>query len=504
MAETILRTSSGDVRGAEHDGVRRFLGVPYGASTGGGNRFRAPQPVEPWPGVREATAYGPSAWQEVADGEALKLFGGGSEPSMGEDCLVLNVWAPSAGAGNRPVLVFLHGGGHTLGSGSWPAYDGTALAKKADAVVVTVNHRLGLLGYLYLGDLVGPEYGSSGANGILDIVLALQWVRDNVSALGGSPSRVLVYGESGGGSKTAALLATPSAQGLFTAASLMSGAGLRCLTPGDATSLAEKALAHLGLRIGQLPDLLAMPAARLVETQTALGGLRSGFAPVVDGTHISEDPVDAVAGGRDPDVPLLIGTCRDEFRTFIAGAPVPSDRDDAWLAGRIEEIVGYDSERLVTGYRASRPDADPLDLEVAIVSDAMMRIPSIRMAEARLASGGSPVYMYRFDWESPALGGLLKAGHGVDYPFFFHNLDAAICTQTGTGREQLADRMVAALTAFAGTGDPSSSLLPSWPPYDLERRSTMLFDVDCRLVEDPDGSARRLWDEEIRPIRWAP
>lgn len=499
MTPTVLATSGGELRGSRFDGVQRFLGIPYGAPTGGRARFGAPEPVEPWAGVRDAVAYGPSAWQETATGDGLKMFGGCAEPSMGEDCLALNVWAPEDAGGERPILVYLHGGGHVVGSGSWPAYDGAALARRADAVVVTVNHRLGLLGYLYLGELAGPEYASSGANGILDIVLALRWIRDNAATFGGDPGHLLVYGESGGGAKTAALLATPSSHGLFSAASLMSGAGLRCQSRDDATALAEKTFAHLGLQPGQVDELLAVPPARLIEVQTALGGMRSGFQPVLDGSYITTDPIEAV-GGQAADIPLLIGTCRDEYRTFSAGSVVPDDADDAWLLGRISGFVGDGSERMVAGYRVSRPAADPRELEVAIVTDAIMRVPSIRLAEARVAAGGAPVFMYRFDWESLAMEGALKAGHGVDYPFFFHNLDAATCTSEGPGREQLANQMTASLGAFVRTGNPNNELLPIWPSYDLRSRATMLFDVRSRVEEDPNGDERRIWSPTAAPV----
>jgi para-nitrobenzyl esterase len=413
---------------------------------------------------------------------------------MGEDCLVLNVWTPGTTPPGRPVLVWIHGGGYTTGSGSWPAYDGAALARRHDAVVVTVNHRLGLLGHLYLAELGGEEYASSGANGILDLVAALEWVRDNIAGFGGDPGDVLAFGESGGGWKTSTLLAMPSATGLFQRASLMSGAGVRAQERSAATAIAERTLAFLDLDRRDLAKLADVPAARLVEAQGAAGV--PGLQPVLDGTHVVGHPLDLLRSGATPDVPLLIGTTRDEFRTFALGLPAPpEDAGDSWLADQLGGGLGPDAAgRLVTGYRAAHPGAGVADLRVAIDTDRHMRIPSIRMAEAAASSGRSPVFMYRFDWETPALGGVLGAGHGVDYPFFFANLDAATVSSEGPGRDRLADQMSAALASFAAGGDPNHDGLPAWPAYDAERRATMLFDVESAVVDDPAGDERRLWD----------
>lgn len=495
MSQPVIETASGRVEGASVDGLHHFLGIPYGGDTGGANRFRPPSAPAPWTGVRDATSYGPSSWQPSAPGaaESLKMFGGSAEPSMGEDCLVLNVWTPGTATANRPVLVWIHGGGHTSGSGSWPAYDGASLARRYDTVVVTVNHRLGLLGHLYLAEIGGEEYASSGANAILDLVAALRWVRDNIGAFGGDPGNVLAYGESGGGWKTSTLLAMPSARGLFHRASLMSGAGIRAQDPSVATAIAEKTLAFLGVDAGNLASLADLPAERLLEAQNAAG--IPGFQPVLDGTNIVGHPLDLLRAGSTPDVPLLIGTTRDEFRTFAMAMPQPApDADDAWLADQLRPLLGPKAIDVVAGYRAGRPEETAGDLQIAINTDHHMRIPSIRMAEAASGPGRAPVHMYRFDWETPALGGMLKAGHGVDYPFFFDNLEAATVSSEGPGREALAGQMTAALIAFARSGDPGHDGLPAWPPYDTGQRATMLFDVTSTAADDPAGSERALWD----------
>ena len=502
VAGTQFPTTGGTVRGAVVDGVRRFLGVPYGASTAGAERFRAPRPVEPWDGVRDAVAYGPSSWQRGPVGDEqvramqdmLAMWGGGPEPSMSEDCLVLNVWAPAEVAEPLPVLVYLHGGGHSIGSGSWAAYDGCRLATRGDAVVVTVNHRLGLLAYCYLADLLGPDFATSGINGILDVVEALRWVRGNIERVGGDPDRVLVYGQSGGGAKVAALLVTPSSYGLYRTACIMSAPRPRLLSPAEATATTEQLLAHLGIAPADAGKLLGMPAERLVDAQQAVGNPLSAFAPVADGTWAVEQPLDAVATGRAPNVPLLIGTTRDEHATFSPAMLVPQDADDAWVTGQVRPFVGEDAERVVAAYRAMRPGASPRRLQLAIATDAFARMGSIRFAEARVAAGGAPVWMYRFDWETPANGYEGTAPHGSDTTFFFDNIErAGVSVQ---GPPELARQVSSSLVALAANGSPECDGLPAWPAYDCDRRATMLFDVESRVVDDPDGDARRVWEED--------
>jgi para-nitrobenzyl esterase len=506
MSEAVVETTGGKVRGISRGGVQTFLGVPYAGDTSGAGRFKAPPPLQPWPRIRDATAYGPSSWQPqaVGGGDLVATFGGMAEPSLGDDCLVLNVWTPSTNGADRPVLVYFHGGGFLSGSGSWPAYDGARLASRGDAVVVTVNHRLGALGFLYLAELGGDEYASSGANSILDLVAALEWVRDNIAAFGGDASRVLAYGESGGGWKTSTLLAMPSASGLFQTACLMSGPSLRCQTVEQGTALAGATLDALGLTPARLSELHDVPGERLMAAQQAVGmgmtgiGTGRGFAPVLDGTFIAENPIDAINAGVAPDVPMMIGTCRDEFRTFLLASPTPDGPiDDSWLGERLRTFLGEHTEPVLAGYRSSRPHASPRDLEMAISTDYYMRIPSIVMAEARAAAGTAPVFMYRFDWESPVFDGRLGAGHGVDYPFFFDNLESATVSSTGPAREKLAGEMSGSVVALARNGDPNHDQLASWSSYDPTRRATMLFDMESTLVDDPNGDERALWADII-------
>lgn len=492
--DVLFETTGGTVRGNTVDGVRNFLGVPYGASTAGCGRFMAPRPVEPWDGVRDALNYGPSAWQRSGAGmeETLAVWGGCPEPSMSEDCLVLNVWAPAQVTEPVPVLVFLHGGGHGIGSGSWPAYDGSRLARRGDVVAVTLNHRLGLLGYLYLAELAGPQFGSSGINGILDIAEALRWVRANIAGVGGDPDRVLVYGQSGGGAKAATLLAVPSSYGLYHAAGIMSCPAMALQSPAEATATAERLLAHLGMKAPDVDELLVLPADRLVEADLAMGNPLSSFRPVLDGTWAVTQPAAAVVDGPAANVPLLIGTTRDEFKTMSPDALVPSNPDDAWVVEQVRAFLGDNTEEVVAAYRASRPDISSRALQIAISTDVFCWIGSIRFAEIRSTSGGAPVWMYRFDWKTSADGFAGTAPHGVDTAFFFDNTDAARVTQQGPGRDRLAAQTSAALVSLAGRGSPHHEGLPQWPPYEVGRRATMLFDVESRVVGDPAADAREI------------
>jgi para-nitrobenzyl esterase len=356
------------------------------------------------------------------------------------------------------------------------------------------------MGFLYLAELGGAEYASSGANGLLDLVAALEWVRDNIAAFGGDPLRVLAYGESGGGWKTSTLLAMPTASGLFHSASLMSGPSLRCQTAEQGTALAEATLAELGLRRDQLTELQDMPGERLMAAQQTVGmgmtgiGTGRGFAPVLDGTFIASNPIDAIRTGTAPNVPMMIGTCRDEFRTFLLTSPPPDGPiDDHWLYERFRPEFGNHTERIVAGYRRSRPEASPLDLQMAISTDYYMRIPSITLAEACASRKSAPVFMYRFDWASPVFDGRLGAGHGVDYPFFFDNLESATVSSVGPGREKLAAEMSRSVVALAKNGDPNHDRLVCWTTYEPARRATMLFDVESSLVDDPNRDERTLW-----------
>lgn len=499
---TEVETATGRVRGLRSGGIHVFKGLRYGADTSGANRFMPPVPVEPWAGVRDATAYGPYAPQFPADRRhaysdliAYDLQPGG----MGEDCLALNLWTPGPSrAAHRPVLVHLHGGGFYAGSGNSPQFDGEMLARFGDAVVITLNHRLGALGFLHLAELGGERYAQSGAVGMLDIVAALRWVRDNVEAFGGDPSRVLVFGQSGGGLKTSVLMAMPSADGLFHRAGVMSGTGLR-ITPADAAAeIAARFVAALGVERGALDRLHALPLEQLLAVQLQFekadrmqGEAPRAFAPVLDGVAIPRHPFDPDAPALSRHVPMVIGTTLDER----AYRRVNFDLDAAGLAAFAERLVGADAAHLVARYREEDPRASPYLLQCRMDTDATFRRAAHLQAERKAAAGQASTWTYLWEVPSPAYGGRYGAPHGVDIGPSLHDIRHGL---NGPSDEnlRLADQLASAWVSFAATGDPNNAATPSWPAFDLTHRSTLVFSGDSRRTaahNDPRREFRLFW-----------
>ncbi|MBE3568097.1 MAG: carboxylesterase/lipase family protein [Thermogemmatispora sp.] len=509
MADLIVETSAGKVRGTTIHDIATFKGIPYGGPTGGGNRFRPPTKPEPWTGVRDALKYGPACPQPPEGMKRLRaIIGEAGREEESEDCLFLNVWTPAIADGRRrPVLFWCHGGGFSMGSGSAAFYRGTNLARRGDVVVVTVNHRLGPFGYLHLADLFGDDYAESGNVGMLDLVAALEWVRDNIEAFGGDPQNVTIFGESGGGAKVSVLMAMPSAAGLFRRAIVQSGPALRMATREKASERAERLLHALGISRANREQLHEIPTQRIIEANDAVNPNALGpWGPVVDGQILPQHPFDPQAPAISAQVPLIIGTNKDEATLFLLSDPQLSTLDEEGLRKRTQALLRANdaAERLLTAYARAYPDRTPAERYAALVSDAMMRINSIRQAERKALQGGAPVYMYLFTWETPILDGRLKSCHALEIPFVFDNLEPArrfLGATAGLTPElrELAARMSGAWLAFARNGVPAAPDLPDWPPYTYERRATMIFDLHCRVEDDPGGELRRAW--EGLPVR---
>jgi para-nitrobenzyl esterase len=493
---SVVQTTTGGVRGVTRNGVSAFFGIPYGASTAGTRRFMPPVKAGPWAGVLEATHFGHRSPQGPSTLIPEVAAVDRREPA-GEDCLCLNVWTPSVGTGHRPVMVWLHGGGYSQGSGAFIIYDGANLACRHDVVVVTVNHRLNVFGYLYLAELGGERYAESSNVGMLDIVAALEWVRDNIGEFGGDPNNVTIFGQSGGGGKVSTLMAMPSAKGLFHRAICESAAAIKGVPKEAATKSAETYMAKLGLKPHQVDELQKLPADQLVEAiggGGAMGGPGLRLAPVVDGRSLPRNPFDPDAPAISANVPLLIGSVETEV-TFLRGTPL-DPMDDGDLHVHIKQVVrGADDtavDHLVDVYRAGRPGISNTDLYLILASDATFRAGVMTEAERKAEQAAAPCYMYYFAWRSPVRDGKLRTFHTLEIPFVFDNVDLATA-MAGSGQERypLEDRISGAWVAFARTGNPSHSLLPKWPAFNVAQRATMILNNECQVVDDPHGEERR-------------
>ena len=391
-------------------------------------------------------------------------------------------------------MVSFHGGGFTSGTGNSAGYNGDPLARFGDVVVVTVNHRLGVLGYLYLGDLAGPEYASSGSAGTLDLVAALEWVRDNIAAFGGDPGNVMIWGQSGGGAKTSTLLAMPAAKGLFHRAAVQSGSSLMMRSREEATATAKLLLAQLGLDESRVADLGTVSTEDLIAAQAAITAKdpTASFSPVVDGEVLPRHPFDPDAPEISKDIPMIIGFTLDDAALRLTNF----DLDEEGLKGVAKRAAGERADQVVAAYRAAYPDVPPYLVQARILTDARFGRGALLQAERKAAQGGAPVYLYLWTWPSPGMGGKFGAVHGVDVGLAFHN-SAGDITGGGTPEGKLmADRLASAWVAFARTGNPNNPQIPQWPVYDPVTKPTMIFDADTRVVEDPKRDLRAFWSGE--------
>jgi para-nitrobenzyl esterase len=497
----VAETSYGKIRGTLVEDIKVFKGIPYGGNTAGVNRFMPPVKPAKWTGVRDALAYGPTAPQTVGTGG-----GRPGAPPEDEDCLVLNVFTPSVSGGKRPVMVWLHGGGFSTGSGSSPINDGTSLAHTSDVVVVTINHRLNVLGSTYLGEAAGPEFALSGAVGILDIVAALEWVRENIAHFGGDPNLVTIFGQSGGGRKVATLMSMPSAKGLFQRGIVESGAVLRLTTPEDAIHTTALLLAELGLKANQARELQQVPIARLLAANAAVQqkiALRepgmTANSPMVDGKALPSQPWDPAGPPLSANVPLLIGWARTEETLYDRPTPEKLALDESGLKKRASERVGGDPDRVIEAFRQAHPEATPWDLWILIATDHPRGAYTRELAKRKAAQGASPAFVYRFDWETPEGGGHMRSPHTVEIPFVFNNIKiAGPLISKMPGAYALAEKVSASWVAFARTGNPNTSQLPKWPAYSAKSRDTMLFNNDSRVEPDPDHGPRLAMEQALK------
>jgi para-nitrobenzyl esterase len=512
-------TPLGVLRGSKENGVVSFKGVPYAGPVDGERRFRQAPALQPWNGTRDALQLGPPSWQPG------KTYFGIGEPTPQENCLVLTVWTPGLDRKRRPVMFYSHGGGFVVGSSGSPLQDGSSLAREYDVVVVSSNHRLGLLGYLYLGELGGEEYATSGNQGLLDIADALKWVNANIESFGGDSGNVMIFGESGGGAKTSCLYAMPSAKNFFNKASIESGPGIRMLEKETASETTRMVLRHLGLQDQEWRKLLAVPVDKLVETQVAVGrppslpGARLGwsrgisgllgpgaFAPVVEGRILPNHPFDPVAPTISKEKPLIVGTNRDESTFFFweRKATDVFELTFATLKERLQKELGTNADVVLKAYQESRPGASPSDIYVAITTAGMFWVGALTLAERKVAQRDAAVYSYLFVHESdyviPGTSHKFGAGHATEIPYKFNNIEV-LKSMGGGGfiganesSAATAHNMSEMWATFARTGRPGAKGQPEWPAYDLKNRATMEIDAQCKVVRDPYGKERELWE----------
>jgi len=485
----VTRVRGGRVRGRREGGITVFRGLRYGADTAS-HRFQPPQPETPWRGIADATAYGASAPQD------------GDEGPGSEDCLFLNVWTPGLDdGGKRPILFYIHGGGFNNGSGSDPLYDGSALCRRGDVVVVTVNHRLNLFGYLYLGALGDPRMAASGNVGQLDLVQALHWVREHAATFGGDAGNITVFGQSGGGAKIAALMAMPSAKGLFQRAWTMSGQQVTAAGPRAAAQRAAIAMDAAG--VTDVDGLLRLPAAALLAAGKArdpsrIENTRLYMGPVLDDVVLPRHPFYPDAPAQSAHVPMVIGNTRDETRAFLGNDPANHALTWESLPGKLEreQYVDLRPQRVIEAYRRLYPHYSPSEVFFAATTAGRSWRGAVEELEARARQPGdvAPTWAYQLDWSSPEDGGRLGAFHTLDIPLVFDNTGQP-GSRTGDGAQAraVAATMSSALIQFARRGDPNHGGLVHWEPYDLRRRQTLLFDTLATQADDPRGGERELY-----------
>jgi para-nitrobenzyl esterase len=499
---TRVEIASGRLRGVFDRGTVVFRGIPYARPPVHEHAFRAPEPPLPWSGVRMATDFGSAAPQFVPPMRIVRGLIGVPIERQSQDCLTLNVWTPAGDSERRPVMVWIHGGAFVMGTGATFLYHGARLARRGDVVVVTINYRLGALGFLN-----HPELRARGLDanlGLRDQVRALEWVRENIAAFGGDPANVTIFGESAGGMSVGTLLAAPAARGLFHRAILQSGALHHVANEEQAAQVAERFLAALGLtpedaagvryaRTGEIQR-----AQQIVAMQTGIGGALMPWQPSVDGDFLPRTALEALDRGEVARVPTLVGSNRDEWRLFTLFDPRSRGLAEAGLHRRLARQLGGEAEAdaLLEVYRAAqRGRRSPARLWEAVQGDRVFHHPAQRAADG-LAELGIPVWRYLFSWRPPLIGSRIGSGHGMELPFVFGTLRDGILRRTlGAARAapRLSRRMRDAWIAFARDGEPGHARLPHWPGYDAKERATLEFDRESALIHAPFAAESEFW-----------
>ncbi|MEO7191359.1 MAG: carboxylesterase family protein [Vicinamibacterales bacterium] len=488
----VVDTTNGRVRGVTIDGIKWFRGVPYGADTAGKNRFMPPQKVAAWAGVRDCTDWGHVAPQRVnpSPSEYTKYVGWNNyRGGMSEDCLQVNVWTPAVrDNGKRAVMFIIHGGGYASGSGNLEAVEGQHLARLANMVVVSVTHRLNTLGHLDLSAFGGSELESSANVGLLDLVQALQWVRDNAAAFGGDPGSVTITGQSGGGGKCCHLMVMPSAQGLFHKVAIQSGSTLRTGRHERAQEGAQALWTKLGVAKGDLSKLQAIPFKDIEDAQ-------GGGGPVMDGKVVPRDPFDPVAPAISATVPMIIGSCLEDSSAGLTDAVNNESALRTWLEGQLRTAGAEGkTDEVIALYRQHYPQKNYLLLRGIIATDRGLRRSAVTQAERKFAQGKAPAFIYRFDWPAYGLGAHLGATHGTDLSPAFANPTTAMTGNTPGGK-LVSKQLGSSFAAFAKTGNPSNGTIPSWSAYAPSQRSVMVFGEKTSQVNDPTADLRKMWDK---------
>ena len=492
----IVETTSGKVQGYSNRGVIKFKGIPYAVPPIGNLRFKLPIPIEPWEGILNATKYGPVAPQPAS---ALENMFSDPLPNSEADCLTLNIWTENLKNEAKPVMFFIHGGAFLTGSGR--ALDGSRLVLRGDVVVVSINYRLGPLGFLYMSDL--PD--TSPNVGLLDMVTALKWVKENISRFGGDPENITIFGESAGGSAVACLLAMPLAKGLFHRAILQSQASNKySYDPKMSTRYYENLIEKLEIKKGDIEALRTLPAEDIVNASERFETIKIGIpraGPVKDKDTLPVTPLEAVKNGYTKDIDILIGSNLDENKLWSMWTPDGEEINSERLLKRINTLMRFlrqdesKSKEIIEIY--TQRNKNPMDINDAILTDYMFHIPSIRLAEEQ-SKHRANTYMYLFKWRTPVNGGKYGAMHALELSFVFNILldrDMGIFPRKTDETQELSEKMMDTWTSFARTGNPNNNNIPNLPPYDIDKRSTIIFDKEVTIAEDPYRNERLVWKD---------